>query len=157
MNGMDPTRQGSFMKVVPYATRATNMNHVRKDLNNWQEHLDYQKSYYKTGYTTEMCQTFEFMVFQALQDHFARYNVPVVTLTLNNDSVLPFDLKVNTRDIPRASDEHPNELGHRIIAKKIENIIKLGKSYPDAKKTHLDRLKRDHEKLLKPTDHTDYN
>jgi len=54
-------------------------------------------------------------------------------------------------------DNHPNELGHKIIAKKIESIIKLGKSYPDAKKIHLDRLKRDHEKILKPTDHTDYN
>lgn len=154
---MNLTRQGSFMKVVPYVTLATNMDHVRKDLNNWQEHLNYQKSYYKTAYTIEMSQTFEFMVFQALQDYFARYDIPLVTMTLNNESVLPFDLKLNTRDIPRASDEHPNELGHRIIAKKIETIIKLGKSYPDAKKPHLDRLKRDHEKVLKSTDHTDYN
>lgn len=160
VDGMSKTRQGSFMKVLPYTTRATNLNHVHKDINNEQEHLNYQKSYYKTAYTIEMCQTFEFMVFQALQDHFARYNIPVVTLTLNNESVLPFDLKVNTKDIPRASDDHPNELGHKIIAKKIESIIKQrlsNNSYVDAKKDHLNRLKQDHEKILKPTDYTDYN
>ena len=154
---MSGNRQGSFMRTLPYVTNATNMDHVRKDLNNWQEHLNYQKSYYKTAYSVEMSQTFEFMVFQALQDHFARYNIPMVTMTLNNESVLPFDLRINTSDIPRAKDQHPNELGHKIIANRIESVIKLGKGYPDAKKVHLSRLKRDHEKILKPTDYTDYN
>ena len=157
--GMSGNRQGSFMRTLPYVTSATNMDHVRKDLNNWQEHLNYQKSYYKTAYSVEMSQTFEFMVFQALQDHFARYNIPVVTMTLNNESVLPFDLRINTSDIPRAKDQHPNELGHKIIAKKIKDIIDSDNHtrYADAKTPHLQRLNRDHEKLYKENHHTDYN
>lgn len=155
--GMSGNRQGSFMRTLPYVTSATNMDHVRKDLNNEQEHLNYQKSYYKTAYTIEMSQTFEFMVFQALQDHFARYDIPLVTMTLNNESVLPFDLRINTSDIPREKDEHPNELGHRIIAKKIKSVIEFGNGYPDAKRPHLQRLNRDHEKLYKENHHTDYN
>ena len=157
VDGMDPSRIGSFMKVNPYVTRATNMDFTGKDLQNPDEHLKYQHSYYKTTYTLEMAHTFEFMVFQALQDHFARYDIPVVTLTLNNESVLPFDLKINTKNIPRANNEHPNELGHRIIARQVESIIKNGNCYRDAKESHLHRLKRDHEKVLKETDHTDYN
>ena len=129
-----------------------------KFLKNTENHSDYINSYYKTAYTVEMAHTFEFMVFQALQDHFARYDVPVVTMTLNNESVLPFDLRINTPDIPRAELGHPNEIGHKIIAKKLENIIKYdNRGYPDAKESHLHRLNRDHEKIFKPTSHTDYN
>lgn len=157
VDGMAKSRQASFMRVLPYVTTASSMDYIRKNLINADNHLEYQQSYYKTAYSVEMAQTFEFMVFQALQDYFARHNVPVVTMTLNNDSVLPFDLKINTKDIPRAKDQHPNEIGHRIIAKRIENIIKLGNCYPDAKKSHLHRLKQDHEELLKSTDQTDYN
>lgn len=158
VDGMGGSRQTSFMRVLPYVTTASDMDFIRKNLKNADNHLEYQKSYYKTAYSLEMAQTFEFMVFQALQDYFAKHNVRVVTMTLNNESVLPFDLKINTKDIPRAKDEHPNELGHRIIAKKIENVIKFGnRDYHDAKKSHLHRLKQDYEKILAEFDYTDYN
>ena len=160
VDGMGESRKDSFMRVLPQVT-TTAVDFVRKKLKIADNHLEYQQSYYKTAYSVEMAQTFEFMVFQALQDYFARHNVPVVTMTLSNESVLPFDLKINTKDIPRAKHEHPNELGHRFIAKKLEPLIKErlrnGNNYVDVKKFHLDRLKRDHEKILKESDHTDYN
>ena len=150
--GMHEYRENRFLRCIPRSP------YWPKLLRNTEDHSDYINSYYKTAYTVEMAHTFEFMVFQALQDHFARHNVPVVTMTLNNESVLPFDLKINTSDIPRAEGGHPNELGHRIITKKIENVIKYGnRDYPDAKKIHLHRLNLDHEKILKPISHTDYN
>ena len=159
IDGKHKIREMSFMRVLSYVTRVSSMPQWK--IKNADDHIKYQQSYYSTAHSLEMFHTFEYMVFQALQDYFARHNVPVITMTLNNDSILPFDLKLDTGDVPRAERTHPNELGHRVIAKKLEPIIKQRLSnignYVDAKKFHLNRLKQDHEEIHKPNCHTDYN
>ena len=165
IDGIHPSRESSFVRVLPKVTNISGITPKGWLLEIPKEHINYMQSYYNTAYSEELSQTFEFIVFQALQDYFARHNVPVITMTLNNKSVLPFDLNLSTKEIPRVraigEKGHPNELGHKIIAKKVQKIIKQrlcdGSDYVDAKKHHLDRLKRDHEKVFEQNHHTDYN
>jgi|TARA_Y100000033_G_scaffold46324_1_gene50670 hypothetical protein len=144
-----PSREGKFMKITPTCL-------VNSRTKNSAAHQDYRNRYYETAYSEELGHTTEYMVFQALQDYFFRYNVPVITLTLNRDSVLPYDLLLNTADVPRAEGGHPNEKGHQVIARKIESIIRNGNQVVDAKKAHLNRIKRTHERPINPIDQTDY-
>ena len=165
--GLSDTREGNFANVRPTSTFRNKASYNNGKECEGEECKDeqfqrireqfikYHQSYYEIAYTDEIAFTFEFMVFQALHDYFARYDVPVISLTTSWRSKLPFDLLIDHKDIPKAKRGHPNELGHKIIAKKIASLIKGGKGYPDAKKFHLHRLKQDHEKILKSTDYTD--
>ena len=161
VDGWDEIRERCFMRVRSAPISQPLSSRPWTNIPNRQDHIEYQESYYRTAFSCEMLQTFEYMVFQGLQDYFARHNVPLVMLTINPNSSLPFDLNLKTDDIPKASGGHPNELGHRFIAKKLEPIIKERLdnrvNYVDAKKSHLHRLKQDHEKILEENRHTDYN
>ena len=123
------------------------------------DHWEYMQHYYKTAYTEEYGLTQEYIVFQALQDYFARHNVPVVTMTLNSESPLPFDIFLRKENLPLAPRAHPTEEGHKIIADKIQKILeqRLDKpTYANAKESHLTRIKRLYENLFNPIDQTDY-
>ena len=143
------SREGKFTTVMPNCSPNPKTNNIAA-------HCDYHTHYYETAYSEEMGHTTEYIVFQALQDHFFRYNVPVITLTLNADTVLPFDLYLDTADVPRAERGHPNEQGHEVIAGKIESIIRNGNQVVDAKEAHLNRIRSTYERPINPTNPTDY-
>ena len=147
------SREGKFTKVIPSCIVAPT---TKPNIFNSAAHCDYRNHNNETAYTEEMGHTTEYIVFQALQDYFFRHNVPVITLTLNANTVLPFDLYLDTADVPRARKGHPNELGHEVIAGKIESIIRNGNQVVDAKEAHLNRIRSTYARPINPTNPSDY-
>jgi|TARA_B100000035_G_C20851493_1_gene487613 hypothetical protein len=143
------SREGKFMRMGPN----TVFNVKTK---NRAAHGQYRDFFYGNVYSDEMGHTTEYIVFQALQDYFFRHNVPVITLTLNANTVLPFDLYLDTADVPRAEKGHPNKQGHEVIAGKIESIIRSGNQVVDAKEAHLNRIRSTYARPINPTNPTDY-
>ena len=139
------TRDSSFINLYPKCRPDNLSSYLLPD------YWDYLQSYYKTAYTEEYGLTQEYIVFQALQDYFARYNVPVVTMTLNSESPLPFDIFLRKENLPLAPRTHPTEEGHKIIAGKIQKILEQrlkNSTYANAKQSHLTRIKRLYENLF---------
>jgi len=139
------TRDSSFINLYPKCRPDNLSSYLLPD------YWEYIQSYYKTAYTEEYGLTQEYIVFQALQDYFARCHVPVVTMTLNSESPLPFDIFLRKENLPLAPRTHPTEEGHKIIAGKIQKILeqRLDKlTYANAKESHLTRIRKLYENLF---------
>jgi hypothetical protein len=81
--------------------------------------------YYYTNITNDVFfDTKEKIIYESIKSFFAHKNVPLVLITIDSFTKLDFTLNLSKKYYPTAKDMHPNEEGHKMIAKDILNIVK---------------------------------
>tara|TARA_Y100001963_G_scaffold121884_1_gene170822 strand:+ start:354 stop:1046 length:693 start_codon:yes stop_codon:yes gene_type:complete len=76
--------------------------------------------YYTDVYTDHYGHVKEKMTYQLIKDHCKVNNVPLVLMTINNwNTKLKFDLELENKKYPREPQNHPDHVGHKMIAEDI--------------------------------------
>ena len=97
-----------------------------------EEHRPFWQHYYEHIYDDEFGRATEEIIFKSIEDHCAIMGVPLVLVTNDESSRLPFDYCMSWKKLPRAmviedghkkQSYHPNEEGHVLICKHIIDIV----------------------------------
>ena len=76
--------------------------------------------YYKNVFDETYFNKKEEIQYKTIRNHCKINNVPLLLMTVNNwDTKLKFDIELEHTHIPRLPCNHPNSLGHRVIADEI--------------------------------------
>ena len=97
-----------------------------------EEHRPFWQHYYEHIYDDEFGRASEEIIFKSIEDHCAIMGVPLVIVTNDESSRLPFDYCMSWKKLPRAmiiedghkkQSYHPNEEGHMLICEQIIDIV----------------------------------
>ena len=83
----------------------------------WWEH------YYEEIYTDEYGNVEERLIYNLIKNKLVRMNKKHVISTINPDCTLPIDINLKKGKYPRAKGNHPNALGHIMIASHIMRLL----------------------------------
>tara|TARA_Y100001973_G_C5200460_1_gene337234 strand:+ start:2110 stop:2778 length:669 start_codon:yes stop_codon:yes gene_type:complete len=78
--------------------------------------------YYEEIYNDEFGESEEKMIFYLIKNRLTHLNIPHLIFSINSKCKLPVDLQLNQMKYPRAKGNHPNKIGHIMIA---SDILKL--------------------------------
>ena len=79
--------------------------------------------YFEDIYTDTYGTTEEMLVFNLIKSKLVRMNKKHVITSINSKCKLPIDLQLNNIKYPRAKGNHPNALGHIMIASDIMRLL----------------------------------
>ena len=80
-------------------------------------------SYYEQLYTDHYGATEEMLIYNLVKNKLTRMGKKHFIFSINSKCRLPIDLQLNNRKYPRAGGNHPNEMGHLMIAKDIIALL----------------------------------
>ena len=83
---------------------------------------EWWKHYYEEIYQDQYGLTEEMLIFNLIKNKLKRLKKDHLILSINPKCTLPIDLQLNLPKYPRKKGNHPNEIGHSMIA---SDIIKL--------------------------------
>ena len=86
------------------------------------EGKEWWKHYYEEIYQDQYGLTEEMLIFNLIKNKLKRLKKDHLILSINPKCTLPIDLQLNLPKYPRKKGNHPNEIGHSMIA---SDIIKL--------------------------------
>ena len=79
--------------------------------------------YYEEIYQDEYGLTEEMLFFNLIKNKLKRLKKDHLILSINPKCTLPIDLQLNLPKYPRAKGNHPNEIGHSMIASDIMKLL----------------------------------
>jgi len=97
-----------------------------------EEHRPFWQHYYEYIYDDKFGRVNEEIIFKSIQDHCAIMNIPLILITNDVSSELPFEYTIDWKKLPKAmviedkhkkQSFHPNEEGHMLICEHLLDII----------------------------------
>ena len=79
--------------------------------------------YYEELYHDKYGESDEMIFFHLIKNKLTRMSIPHIMMTINKKTKMPFDLQLNKSKYPRAKGNHPNKIGHIMIARDIMNLL----------------------------------
>ena len=79
--------------------------------------------YYEELYHDKYGESDEMLFFHLIKNKLTNMSIPYIMMTINKRTKMPFDLQLNKSKYPRAKGNHPNKLGHIMIASDIMKLL----------------------------------
>jgi len=79
--------------------------------------------YYEELYHDKYGESDEMLFFHLIKNKLTNMSIPHIMMTINKRTKMPFDLQLNKSKYPRAKGNHPNKLGHIMIASDIMKLL----------------------------------
>ena len=109
-------KNGEWDKILPNLKRFMTTGNILEG-KEWWEH------YYEEIYTDEYGNVEERLIYNLIKNKLVRMNKKHVISTINPDCTLPIDINLKKGKYPRAKGNHPNALGHIMIASHIMRLL----------------------------------
>ena len=79
--------------------------------------------YYEELYHDKYGESDEMLFFHLIKNKLTNMSIPYIMMTINKRTKMHFDLQLNKSKYPRAKGNHPNKLGHIMIASDIMKLL----------------------------------
>ena len=88
------------------------------------DHLEYWLYYYRNIVNDTYNQNKDMIFYKTIKSYYNSKNIPLIILTIYKSSKMNYDINMSDKKYPKAKRQHPNEIGHEVIASDLINIIK---------------------------------
>jgi len=115
-NHKDPVIKSSWENILVDREHFMSTGHIMDGKEWWIR-------YYEELYHDKYGESDEMLFFHLMKNKLTNMSIPHLMMTINKKTKMPFDLQLNKSKYPRAKGNHPNKIGHIMIARDIMNLL----------------------------------